>query len=60
MKFDNIKKLAKINRMHLNLPKTKEMIFRRPNIHLDLITLILDSIERVEEANLLGIIFVIT
>ena len=30
-------KWAEINRMHLNLAKTKEIGFRWPNTHLDLI-----------------------
>ena len=46
--FDNIKKFAEINRMHLNLVRTNEIVFRRPNQHLDDIRTLLDSIERVE------------
>ena len=35
--FDKMKEWAKINRMHLNLAKTKEIVFRRLNSHPNLI-----------------------
>ena len=55
--LDNIKKWADINRMHLNLAKTEEIVFCTPRPHLELIPPLLDFIERVEEAKLLRVFF---
>ena len=55
--FDIMKKWAEINGMHLNLAKTKEIKFRRPNPHFDLIPQLLDTIVRVDEAKIPGLFF---
>jgi len=55
-KFDHINVWATVNRMILNLIKTKEIVFHRPgpkNLHM---FPSLESIELVEQAKLLGVI----
>ena len=53
--FDNIKCWAMVNKMSINLLKTKEIVFRRPHAMLDLP--LLPDIERVTTARLLGVYF---
>ena len=52
--FDNIKRWAAQNHMAINLQKTKELVFRRPNPRL-VLPVPLDQIEQVHCAKLLGI-----
>ena len=48
--FDNIKRWAAQNHMVINLLKTKELVFRRPNPRL-VLPVPLDQIEQVHCAN---------
>ena len=59
--FDIIRKWAVINTLHhINVATTQQIVFRRPNPYLDVISHSLDYIERLEEAKLLGVFSVIT
>lgn len=53
--FANIKCWADHNRMIINLSKTKEIVFRRPNPKLVINPVPLDQVEQVQCAKLLGI-----
>jgi hypothetical protein len=56
--FDAIKLWATNNKMTINIAKTKELVFRRPNPRLQLDDLShVHCIEQVKEAKLLGVIF---
>jgi hypothetical protein len=55
--FEAVFKLAALNKMTINMAKTKENVFRRPNPKLDVYLLILTGIEQISEAKLLGVIF---
>jgi hypothetical protein len=46
---------AKINKLQINLTKTKEIVFKRPHFRLDLLPQPLANVERVTSAKLLGI-----
>jgi hypothetical protein len=52
-----ILKWAAANKMTINITKTKEIVFRRPNPKIDLHLPSLLGIEIVNEAKLLGVIF---
>ena len=39
----------------MNLLKTKELVFRRANVHLDIVPAQLDNVERLEYVKLLGV-----
>jgi len=54
--FDNIKQWAMENRMVVNILKTKEVVFRRPNPRLDVCPVALVGVEQVVSAKLLGIV----
>jgi len=45
--FNNIKQLAMENRMVVNILKTKEVVFRRPNPRLDVCPVALVGVEQV-------------
>ena len=49
-----IVKWSNANKLQLNLVKTKEIVFRRPSMHLDIMPVPLDTIERLESVKLLG------
>ena len=53
--FKNIQSWALINKLIINLIKTIQLIFRRPNINLDLLSHCLPDIELVDCIKLLGI-----
>ena len=53
--MENIMNWAKQNKMVLNMVKTKEMVFHRPNPRLVLLPGSMDCIERVTEFKLLGV-----
>ena len=53
--FDSIKRWAGLNKMIINLEKTKEIVFHRPNPKIDLLISPPD-ICRVKEAKLLGVV----
>jgi hypothetical protein len=55
--FEAIVKWAAINIMTINVAKTKEIVFRRPNPKLDVYLPSLPGIEQISEAKLLGVIF---
>jgi len=55
--FENVKQWAKDNKMILNITKTKETVFRRPNPRLSLHPSPLPHIEQVKVAKLLGLVF---
>ena len=54
--FANIQDWARINKMTINLSKTKEIVFRRPHPSKFTVPLIDDNIEQVTDAKLLGVI----
>jgi len=54
--FENIKQWARDNKMILNITKTKEIVFRRPNPRLSLHPSPLPDIEQVKVAKLLGVV----
>ena len=54
--FENIKQWATDNKMILNITKTKEIVFRRPNPRLSLHPSPLPDIEQVKVAKLLGVV----
>ena len=55
--FLAIQNWAQINKMIINIAKTKELVFRRPNPRLTLDVHVITGVERVCEAKLLGVIF---
>ena len=54
--FENVNQWAKDNKMILNITKTKEIVFRRPNPRLSLHPSPLPHIEQVKVAKLLGLV----
>ena len=54
--FENIKKWASVNKMVINLSKTKEIVFHRPNPRHSLDPYPLAFIEQVRETKLLGLV----
>jgi hypothetical protein len=54
--FHSIKQWANLNKMIINLEKTKEIVFHRPNPKTDLLIPPLPEICRVKEVKLLGVI----
>ena len=55
--FSSIQNWAHINKMIINMDKTKELVFRRPNPRLTLDVCAVAGVECVREAKLLGVIF---
>jgi hypothetical protein len=55
--FDAIQKWAVRNKMIINVAKTKEIVFRRPNPRMCIDVAPLFGIEQVKEIKLLGVIF---
>jgi hypothetical protein len=55
--FAELKRWADTNNMILNLPKTKEIVFHRPNPNLYIPPVPLNDIERVKSVKLLGVYF---
>jgi hypothetical protein len=55
--FEAICTWASDNKMVINISKTKEIVFRRPNPRLDVYLPNLPHIERITEAKLLGVVF---
>ena len=53
--FDNVKAWASVNKMIINLLKTKEIVFHRPNPKLVIYPPPLEHTEQVSNARLLGI-----
>jgi len=53
--LDNIIRRSIANKLQLNLGKSKEIVFRRLNVHLDILQVQLDSNERLECVKLLGV-----
>ena len=51
----NVIKWSSANKLELNLVKTKEIVFRRLNVRLDILPVQLDCIERLECVKLLGV-----
>jgi len=54
--FNNVRQWTKVNKMILNLSKTKEIVFRRPCRKRDYLLPSLDDIEQVDHIRCLGII----
>ena len=54
--FENIKNWTERNKMIINISKTKEIVFQRPNPHHFLSPFPIDDIDQVHEAKLLGVI----
>ena len=52
--FNNVKQWAEENKMILDLQKTKEIVFRRPNPRLDIYPDPITEVEQVFSAKLLG------
>jgi len=48
MNFQNIIQWSHTNKLQLNLVKTKEIVFRRLNMHFDILPVQLDNSERLE------------
>jgi hypothetical protein len=55
--FEAILEWAAANKMTVNMTKTKEIVFRRPNPKIDLHFSAFLNIEQVSESKLLGVIF---
>ena len=55
--LENIIKWSGVNKLQLNLLKTKELVFRRANVHLDIVPAQLDNVERLEYVKLLGVFY---
>jgi len=55
-KFANIQQWASINKMKINLAKTKEIFFKRPNPRLSVHPAPVANIEQVQAAKLLGVV----
>jgi Reverse transcriptase (RNA-dependent DNA polymerase) len=55
--FKAIFKRAALNKMTINMAKTKEIVFRCPNPKLDIYLPSLPAIEQISKAKLLGVIF---
>jgi hypothetical protein len=55
--FEAIRVWASENKMVINISKTKEIVFRRPNPRMDLNLSHLPHIERIAQAKLLGVVF---
>jgi hypothetical protein len=55
IEYNNILQWAQVNKMTLNIGKTKEIVFRRPRIRLTDIQPSFVDIEQVDEVKLLGI-----
>jgi len=55
--FMAVQNWAQTNKMIINMAKTKELVFRRPNPRLTLDACVITGVERVCEAKLLGVIF---
>jgi hypothetical protein len=53
--FANLINWTKANRLIINIEKTKEIVFRRPNFRLDLAPSPLCDTEQVESVKLLGV-----
>ena len=56
-KFEHIKDWTIVNKMVINMSKTKELVFHRPHPSRSHMPLAVDSIEQVKIARLLGVIF---
>ena len=54
--FANIQQWASINKMKINLTKTKEIVFKRPNPRLSDHLAPVANIEQVRAAKLLGVV----
>ena len=48
-------KWSNVNKLQLNLVKSKEIVFRRSNVQLDILPVHLSSIEQLECVKLLGV-----
>ena len=53
--LENIINWLCVNKLQLNLLKTKELVFRRANVHLDIEPAQLYNVERLEYLKLLGV-----
>jgi len=53
--LSNITRWSIVNKLQLNLRKSKEIVFRRSNVHLDILPGQLDSIERMHCVKLLAV-----
>jgi hypothetical protein len=53
--FLAIQRWAVDNKMIINICKTKEIVFRHPNSHLEIHPLCLPGIDLIEEVKLLGV-----
>ena len=51
--------MVSVNKLQFNLLKTKELVFRRANVHLDIVPAQLDNVERLEYVKLLGVFILI-
>ena len=54
-KFNHVKQWAEKNRMIINVLKTKEIVFRRPNPRLHISPLPIREVQQVSSAKLLGV-----
>ena len=55
--FEHILQWSAINKMVINMTKTKEIVFHQPNVRHDILPSTLEDIECVVDAKLLGVIF---
>lgn len=55
--FEHILQWATTNKMKINKSKTKEIVFKRPNLRHDILPCQIDGVDCVIEAKLLGVIF---
>ena len=55
LEIQHIRHWASQNKLSLNLNKTKELVFKRPNIDLEIIPNTINSIERLQCTKLLGV-----
>jgi len=58
--LENIIKWSCVNKLQLNLLKTKELVFRRANVHLDIVPAQLYNVERLENVKLLGVLLILS
>ena len=56
-KIQHIQDWASLNKLSLNLNKTKKLVFKRPNVSLEIIPSAYFGVERLQCAKLLGVYF---
>ena len=56
-KIQHIQDWSSLNKLSLNFNKTKELVFKRPNVSLETISSAYFGVERLQCAELLGVYF---